>query len=73
MAVGSGMSDGIGDHRGAGAGSDPVTERYKRDLDRSLLRENLRKTPEERVRALVALQALAEEARRAGRLRTDRG
>jgi len=46
---------------------DPVVEAYKRDVDRSLLRENLRKTPQERVEALIALQALAEEARRAGR------
>lgn len=45
---------------------DPVVEAYKRYVDRTLLRENLRKTPEERVRALMALQRLAEEARRAG-------
>ena len=45
---------------------DPVVEAYKRDLDRSLLRENLRKTPTERVAALMELQRLAEEARRAG-------
>ncbi|HEX9691967.1 MAG TPA: hypothetical protein VGA22_07705 [Gemmatimonadales bacterium] len=49
------------------ADRDPVTEAYKRDVDRSLLRENLKKTPTERVRALMALQRLAEEARRAGR------
>lgn len=46
---------------------DPVVEAYKRHVDRTLLRENLRKTPEERVRALMALQRLAEEARQAGR------
>jgi hypothetical protein len=46
---------------------DPVIEAYKRDLDRSLLRENLRKSIEERVTALMALQRLAREARRAGR------
>ena len=46
---------------------DPVVEAYKRHVDRTLLRENLRKTPEERVLALMALQRLAEEARRAGR------
>ena len=46
---------------------DPVIEAYKRDLDRTLLRENLKKTVEERVAALVALQRLADEARRAGR------
>ena len=48
-------------------GPDPVVEAYKRDIDRTLLRENLRRSVEERVAALVALQRLAEEARRAGR------
>ncbi|MGH7468685.1 MAG: hypothetical protein ACRENP_12070 [Longimicrobiales bacterium] len=46
---------------------DPVVEAYKRDIDRTLLRQNLRKTVEERVLALMELQRLAEEARRAGR------
>ena len=46
---------------------DPVIEAYKRDIDRTLLRENLRKSVEERLAGLVALQRLAEEARRAGR------
>jgi hypothetical protein len=45
-------------------GLDAVIEAYKRDIDRTLLRENLRKTPEERVRALMALQRFAEEALR---------
>ena len=46
---------------------DPVIEAYKRDVDRTLLIENLKKTPEERVRALITLQRLAREARQAGR------
>ncbi|MDF2772373.1 MAG: hypothetical protein K0S86_1867 [Geminicoccaceae bacterium] len=46
---------------------DPVVEAYKRDIDRTLLRENLEKSVEERLTTLVALQRLAEEARRAGR------
>jgi hypothetical protein len=45
---------------------DPVIEAYKKDVDRTLLRENLRKTPQQRVEGLIALQALAQEARRAG-------
>jgi hypothetical protein len=49
------------------ARTDPVIEYYKRDIDLTLLRENLRKTPTERVQSLMALQRLAEEARRAGR------
>lgn len=46
---------------------DPVIEAYKKDVDRTLLRENLRRTPTERLRRLTALQALAAELRRAGR------
>lgn len=54
---------------------DPVTQAFKRDIDRTLLRENLKKTPEQRVRALQALNRLASEAQRAGaqaRTRTGR-
>lgn len=47
--------------------TDPVTEAYKRDLDRTLLKKNLRLTPEERILAAMELQKLAEEVRRAGR------
>lgn len=45
---------------------DAVVQAYKKDIDRTLLRENLKKTPEERVLALQALVRLADEARRAG-------
>lgn len=45
---------------------DPVIEAYKRDIDRTLLRQQLRRTPTERVQALMALQRFAEELRRAG-------
>lgn len=51
---------------------DPVIETYKRDIDRTLLRENLPRSVDERVRNLMALQRLAEEARRAGRQLVDR-
>jgi len=46
---------------------DPVIEAYKKDIDVSLIRENLKRTPEERVRNLMALQRAAEEIRRAGK------
>jgi len=46
---------------------DPVIERYKRDIDRTLLRANLQKTPEERLESLMALQRFAEELQAAGR------
>ena len=46
---------------------DPVIEAYKKDVDRTLLRQNLRRSVAERLANLIALQRLAEEARNAGR------
>jgi hypothetical protein len=46
---------------------DPVIEAYKKDVDRTLIRENLKRTPEERVRNLMALQQAVEELRQAGK------
>jgi hypothetical protein len=46
---------------------DAVIECYKRDVDRTLLRANLQRTPEERLRNLMALQGFAEALREAGR------
>jgi hypothetical protein len=46
---------------------DPVIEAYKRGLDVTLLRENLRRSADERMRNLVALQALAAALHEAGR------
>lgn len=45
---------------------DPVTDAYKSGLDLSLIRENLRKTPEERLNALQALYDFSVELRGAG-------
>jgi hypothetical protein len=45
---------------------DPVIEAYKEHVDRTLLRQNLRRTPEERWRILTEALRLAEEVRRAG-------
>ncbi|MBI4591768.1 MAG: hypothetical protein HY725_23335 [Candidatus Rokubacteria bacterium] len=46
---------------------DPVIDAYKRDIDRTLLRENLKLTVEERFLKLMELQRFATELRRAGR------
>jgi len=46
---------------------DPVVDAYKSGIDRTLIRENLKRSPEERLRALQQLQAFAEELRRAGK------
>ncbi len=46
---------------------DPVIEFYKKDVDRTLIRENLKRSVDERLQRLVELQRFAEELRRAGR------
>lgn len=48
---------------------DPVIEVYKKDIDRTLLRENLKLSVEDRLRQLMALQRFAEELHTAGRVR----
>jgi hypothetical protein len=51
---------------------DPVIELYKRDVDRTLLRENLKLTVSQRLDKLFQLQQFAAELRRAGaRLRDN--
>ena len=44
----------------------PIIEVYKRDVDVSLIRENLQLTPSERLEKLVQLQQFAAELQRAG-------
>ena len=46
---------------------DPVVEAYKAGVDRTLLRENLKLSPEERLRKAMAHMKFAEELRAAGR------
>lgn len=46
---------------------DPVIEAYKKDVDRTLIREQLRRTPDERVQRMIGALRLADELRRAGR------
>lgn len=46
---------------------DPVIEAYMDGIDRTLIRENLRRTPEERFLQLMELQKFADELRDAGR------
>ena len=43
---------------------DPVIEAYKKDVDRTLLRENLRRPSAERSAALVQMAWMREEFRR---------
>jgi hypothetical protein len=51
-----------------GSSIDEIIAIYKRDIDRSLLRENLRRSPTARIGMLIQLQKAAEELRRAGRV-----
>ncbi len=44
---------------------DPVIEAYQKDVDRTLIRENLRLSVEQRFDKLMRLQEFAEELRRA--------
>lgn len=44
----------------------PVIEAYKKDVDRTLLLENLKLTPDERVRKMISVLRFVEEVRRSG-------
>lgn len=46
---------------------DPVVESYKKGIDRTLIRENLKLSVEDRFRKATALARFADEMRRAGR------
>ncbi|MEN3330405.1 MAG: hypothetical protein V7638_5212 [Acidobacteriota bacterium] len=46
---------------------DPVIEAYKKDVDITLIRENLRLTVDQRFQQLMKLQQFAEDLHRAGR------
>ena len=51
----------------AGKDLDPVIEAYKKGVDVTLIRENLRLTVDQRFQQLMELQQFAEDLRRAGR------
>ena len=51
----------------AGKDLDPIIEAYKKDIDVTLIRENLRLTVDQRFQQLMKLQQFAEDLRRAGR------
>lgn len=48
---------------------DPVTEYYKKDVDRTLLREHLKLTPQQRLERLVAFMRSLDALRSAPRRR----
>jgi hypothetical protein len=49
--------------------ADPVIDAYKKDVDRTLLRENLKLSPEERIEKFQQAMKLVLELRRAARER----
>ena len=51
---------------------DPVIEAYKKDIDVTLIHENLRLTVDERFQQLMKLQQFAEDLRRAGKEARDK-
>ena len=51
------------------AQSDPLVDAYKRDVDRTLLRENLRRSVDDRLRSLAELQEFGRELERSVRRR----
>lgn len=48
------------------SGLDAIIEAYKKDVDRTLIRQNLRLTVDERFHQLMKLQQFAEDLWRAG-------
>ena len=46
---------------------DPVIEAYKKHVDRTLIRENLKLSVDQRVNKMIAALALVEELRRSRR------
>lgn len=48
---------------------DPVIEAYKKDVDRTLLRENLKLTPQQRLEKLVAFMRSLDQLREAASTR----
>lgn len=51
---------------------DPLIEAYKQGIDQTLILENLKLTPEERLIKAMQLQRFAEELREAGRRMRER-
>jgi hypothetical protein len=51
---------------------DPVIEAYKRDIDRTLLRENLKLTPQQRLEKLQNFAEFLREIRAAGQKASQR-
>jgi hypothetical protein len=60
------MSDPIG-FADVSLEPDPAIEAYKKDVDRTLIRENLKLSVDERVRKMLSALGLVEEIRRSSK------
>ncbi|HRP06935.1 MAG TPA: helix-turn-helix transcriptional regulator [Gemmatimonadales bacterium] len=61
-AAGSSLRLDLAEPPAPDLGPDPVIEHYKQKVDRARLRENLKKTPDQRIREMITeLEALREE------------
>jgi hypothetical protein len=56
----------MADNRGMRSSLDDIIDLYKKDVDRTLIQENLKLTPAARVELAQAMSEAAEEVRRAG-------
>lgn len=62
-----GYTEGVGDRDEHGLSPDPVIDYYKKDVDRTLLREHLKLTPLQRLEKLVSFMRSLEALRGAAR------
>jgi len=60
------MPDTVG-FAGVSLEPDPAIEAYKKDVDRTLIRENLKLSVDQRVRKMLSALGLAEEIRRSSK------
>ncbi len=63
------MADTLG--MGIDSSPDPVIDEYTKDVDRTLIRENLAKSYEERVITLENMLEFVREVQRAGKMLRD--
>ena len=61
------MADAVAELHWVSLEPSPVIEAYKKDVDRTLIRENLKLTPDERVRKMISVLRFVEEVQRSAK------
>ena len=64
-------TDGMGVLEKYGLAPDPVTEYFKKDVDRTLLREHLKLTPQQRLEKVISFMRSLDRLRAARRTGSD--